>query len=517
MTISPMNRLVDHIRQVALLAAGDHATDGRLLDQFINERDEAAFEALTRRHGPMVFGVCRRVIGNNHDAEDAFQATFLVLVRKAASVRPREAVGNWLHGVAYRTALEARARLARRRSREQQVVTMPQPHADAESSWHDLRPVLDQELTGLPDHYRLPVILCDLEGRARKQVARQLRIAEGTLSSRLATARKLLARRLRRRGVTLSIACLTSLLAQGTVSAAVPASLLVSTTNVAMLVAAGQAVASGTVPVKVAALTEGVLKMMFLTKLKLTAMVVSGVAVVGLGTGGLLYQARGADSMQHDTAPSSQLQLVQRNAQADDQETPRRAQNDADAIRNRELRRQLDQARAQAEAARAAAEAAQAEAAAQRERAEAERQRAEVLMRRAESELQRARKAEQDARRSAQKQGYANALQQADRALNSRTDTQDARLRYLDQQRSAVMKEMAEQKARLKAELRNLEDQQRSMLGKFEQDRADLTRVDPKQPSARERMRSRSAEDGLSRILERLDRIEQRLQRLESR
>src|SRR5437588_8695290 len=122
--------------------------DGALLDDFIARRDEAAFEALLRRHGPMVLGVCRRVLGNAADAEDAFQATFLVLVRKADRVRPRSAVGNWLYGVAWRTAREARRAAARRRAREARVLPRPGPPEDTAA---DLRPVLDQELSPLPD------------------------------------------------------------------------------------------------------------------------------------------------------------------------------------------------------------------------------------------------------------------------------------------------------------------------------------------------------------------------------
>src|SRR5262249_20449250 len=145
------------------------------------------------------------LLGNPHDAEDAFQATFLVAVRKAASVRPRELFGNWLHGVAYRTALEARARIARRRAKEKQVEELPHPaQAEPEAVWQELRPLLDRELSRLPDKYRVPVVLCDLEGRSRQEVARQLRLPEGTLSSRLATARKTLARRLSRYGPVLS-------------------------------------------------------------------------------------------------------------------------------------------------------------------------------------------------------------------------------------------------------------------------------------------------------------------------
>src|SRR5437588_7541541 len=158
-----------HLHRAALLQGGADLTDGELLECYVARRDEAAFGALVRRHGSMVLGVCRRVLGNVHDAEDAFQATFLVLVRKAGSVRPRDAVGNWLYGVAYRTALEARGKLARRRAKERQVVAIPQSEVKPDDLWRDLRPLLDRELSRLPDKYRLPVVLCDLEGRSRQE------------------------------------------------------------------------------------------------------------------------------------------------------------------------------------------------------------------------------------------------------------------------------------------------------------------------------------------------------------
>src|SRR5207244_3033628 len=137
-------------------------------------RDEAAFEALVRRHGPMVLGVCLRVLRRHADAEDAFQATFLVLARKAASVVPREMLPNWLYGVAQQTAVRARAAAARRRAREKQVTHTPEPAAKPPAPWDDLEPLLDEELSKLPDKYRVPVVLCDLEGKTRKQAAGQL-------------------------------------------------------------------------------------------------------------------------------------------------------------------------------------------------------------------------------------------------------------------------------------------------------------------------------------------------------
>jgi RNA polymerase sigma factor (sigma-70 family) len=256
-------------------------SDGQLLERFVAGRDEAAFEGLVRRHGPMVWGVVRRVAGNGPDAEDAFQATFLVLVRKAASLRSRELVGNWLYGVAYRTALKARTAAARRRARERQVEEMPHPEVVPDEAWSDLQPLLDRELERLPDKYRVPLVLCELEGRGRKEVARLLRLPEGTLSSRLATARRLLAARLTRRGLTLSAAALAAALSQQAVSAGVPQALVLSTVRVAKVAR----LAAGTVPASVSALTDGVLKGMLMRKLKLTTALLLAAAVLGVTAG----------------------------------------------------------------------------------------------------------------------------------------------------------------------------------------------------------------------------------------
>src|SRR5207253_8148870 len=137
MTTSPTSWMLDEIRRAALLPHGADMTDGQLLDCFLARREEAAFEALVRRHGPMVLGVCRRVLGNHHDAEDAFQATFLVFIRKAAGLRARDLLGNWLHGVAYRTALRARAMTARRRAHERQAHNLARSEPPGDDSWHE--------------------------------------------------------------------------------------------------------------------------------------------------------------------------------------------------------------------------------------------------------------------------------------------------------------------------------------------------------------------------------------------
>jgi RNA polymerase sigma factor (sigma-70 family) len=273
------NDVLHHLRRAALLCGGTELSDGQLLEGFLTRRDEAAFEMLVRRHGPMVLGVCKRVIGNHQDAEDAFQATFLVLARKASSVVPREAVGNWLYGVAYRTARRAKAVASRRWAREKQVRTMPQRTAVPVDALQELEPILDEELSRLPDHYRLPVVLCDLEGRSRKEVAQRLKLPEGTLSSRLATARKMLARRLTRRGVTLSGGVLAMVLAEKTVLASVPLPLVSSTVTAAVKIAAGQA-AAAVASAPVVALTEGALRTMLLNKLKVVSVILAAAAIL---------------------------------------------------------------------------------------------------------------------------------------------------------------------------------------------------------------------------------------------
>ena len=174
---------------------------------------------------PFVLGVCRRVTGDLTSADDAFQAVFLVLARRATVVKPREQVGNWLYGVAFRTAIKARAVLARRRSREKQVEVMPEPPVPPADAWSDLQPVIDEELARLPDKLRVPVVLCDLEGRAQREVANLLGVPLATLASRLAAARRKLAERLTSRGVTLSGGALAGLLTLHGAASAIPHSL----------------------------------------------------------------------------------------------------------------------------------------------------------------------------------------------------------------------------------------------------------------------------------------------------
>src|SRR5262245_19035022 len=200
MPIGPLRAMLSRLN-AAFSCSG--LSDDDLLQRFIRTRDDAAFSAIVRRHGPMVLGVCRRVLAHAQDAEDAFQATFLVISLKAASLAHPKLLGNWLYGVAYRAALEAKR--ARRRRKERQVSAMPEIEvAESQDLSRDVKPLLDSELSRLSEKHRTAVILCDLEGRSLRDAARSLGIPEGTLSGRLTTARRKLAVRLARRGVTLT-------------------------------------------------------------------------------------------------------------------------------------------------------------------------------------------------------------------------------------------------------------------------------------------------------------------------
>jgi RNA polymerase sigma factor (sigma-70 family) len=283
MATRPLSDLVQHLRG-AVLPVRNVMTDGEILAAVIQRGDEAALATLVHRHGPMVWGVCRRVLADHHDAEDAFQATFLVLIRKAVTIRDRSKVAHWLHGVAHQTALKARAVAARRKSRERQVLEMPQPAVAQQDLWDDLRPILDQELSRLPEKYGTVIVLCDLEGKTRKEVAQQLGWPEGTTNSRLARARMMLAQRLARHGLPVSGGALTALMACNTARATVPPSLESLTIKAATLVAVGQAMPPGLVSAKVASLTEGVLKAMLVAKLKVWTLVVVVAAVLVVGS-----------------------------------------------------------------------------------------------------------------------------------------------------------------------------------------------------------------------------------------
>jgi RNA polymerase sigma factor (sigma-70 family) len=299
MAIGQLSDFIHHLGSAVLLRQGAELTDGQLLERFVSRREPAALEALVQRHAPMVWGVCRRTLGNLHDAEDAFQATFLVLVRKAAAVYPRAKVGNWLYGVAHQTALKARTTRAKRRVRERPATEMSEPARKEHDLWDELQPLLDQEVSRLPEKYRTVIVLCELEGRTKREAARQLGLPEGTVASRVARARALLAKRLARRGPPVSCGAVVALLAQNAASACVPTAVVSSALKAARLLAAGQAAAAWPVSARVAALAEGVIKTMLLKKVKTLAAVVLILGACGFG-GGLLIHTTPAAAQEQD-------------------------------------------------------------------------------------------------------------------------------------------------------------------------------------------------------------------------
>jgi RNA polymerase sigma factor (sigma-70 family) len=294
-----LRQVLQHLEQ-----GSGHVSDRQLLARFRDARDETAFAALVRRHGPMVLGVCRRVLHDHHDAEDAFQGTFLVLARKAGALVVGESLACWLYGVAYRTAAQARALGARRRSRERPMHHLPHPEV-MPAETRDWLPLLDRELNLLPEKYRAAIVLCDLEGRARKEAARLLKVPEGTLSSRLATGRQMLAKRLASTGVALSGGALAVALSQGAASAQVPAPLVWSTAKAAALVAAGQMAVS----TPAVLLMKEVMKTMLLRKLRLVVGTV--MVLVALGALGFGYQAAGGFGTAQAAPPDKPLNEVE--------------------------------------------------------------------------------------------------------------------------------------------------------------------------------------------------------------
>jgi RNA polymerase sigma factor (sigma-70 family) len=284
MAQEPFRHLLRRLRHVTDPSRTGALADAQLLDRFVNYRDEAAFEVLVWRHGPMVFNVCRRLLRHEHDAEDAFQATFLALVRKAGSIAKREALAAWLYKVAYRVALAARTVPLNTIPRQLAAADTQLAAPAEELIANDLRPVLDEEVNRLPEKYRTVFVLCHLEGNTNEEAARQLGCPKGTVLSRLSRARARLRARLTRRGIGLTAGLLATAAEPG--SAALPAALIDLTLNSALPGAAGQSAAS-LVSSHVAALTQGVLRAMFMTKLKTTVSICLALCLAagGLGLG----------------------------------------------------------------------------------------------------------------------------------------------------------------------------------------------------------------------------------------
>jgi RNA polymerase sigma factor (sigma-70 family) len=284
MSSAPTGALLRHIHRLAGAPRGQDRSDGELLRRFVSLHEAAAFNELLGRHGPLVWGVCRRVLGREHEAEDAFQATFLVLARRARFIHKTASLSSFLYGVAYRVAVRLRRQAGRRRTCERRVDIMPPTDVVTQVTLHELQVLLDEELNRLPEKYRAPVVLCCLEGKGRAEAARELGWKEGTLSSRLAEARRRLLQRLSRRGVALgTVFCAIDL--GKTAPAAVPAALMEATAKTALSAACGQV---APVSAAAAAAAQGVLRSLSLGPWKVVGalLLAAGVACAVVGAPG---------------------------------------------------------------------------------------------------------------------------------------------------------------------------------------------------------------------------------------
>jgi RNA polymerase sigma factor (sigma-70 family) len=273
-----LRRLIGQLSQARARQAADGLTDRELLRRFADGRDEAAFEVLVWRHGTIVLGVCRRLLGPCAEVEDAFQATFLTLVRKAGSIRDGDALAGWLHQVAHRIALQVRAERGKRSAREEALVGEPLAVPCPDVGDREALAVLEEEVARLPAKYRLPVLLCYYQGQPTAEAARQLGCPRGTVLSRLATARQRLRGRLTKRGVTL-VAVLGVLRMEQKALATVPAVLV------------RKALPGAVISAPVAALTEGALRAMLLAKMKVGFAAVLALGLVGAGASGWAYRS----------------------------------------------------------------------------------------------------------------------------------------------------------------------------------------------------------------------------------
>ena len=291
-----------HLRRVAGPGGDGTLGDAQLLERFVTRRDEAAFEVLVWRHGGMVLDLCGRLLRHPQDAEDVFQATFLALARKAASIGKRESLASWLYKVAYRVAVRARSRPATQAGNPQHLLTLAAPPAP-DPGWCDLRPVLDEEIDRLPEKHRTAVVLCYLQGKTLEEAARQLGCARGTVSSRLSRARERLRHRLTRRGLALSVPVLAALLSRNVANAMVPGSLVTLTVKAAVPFACGTAATGGALSLPARTLAEGVLQAMFVKKLRIAAVLLLLLTGAGVGAG-LLTQNVLADKPAPEEAPA---------------------------------------------------------------------------------------------------------------------------------------------------------------------------------------------------------------------
>jgi RNA polymerase sigma factor (sigma-70 family) len=306
---APSDRILDQIRVTVTARFLGPLTDAELLERFITQRDEVAFGALLERHAPMVLGVCRRVVPDSHLAEDVLQASFLLLARKATSIRKREALPSWLHGTALRLARRAAAEAARAKRADRAVPTTPPPDPLADLSGRELLQVLDEELAALPESYRIPLVLCHLEGQTRDEAAIRLGWSPGQVKGRLERGRRLLRDRLVKRGVALPAALSAMLVSDSLLCAAVPNFLAPTLARAATSFAAGAVNAA--IPVRALSLAEGALKTMFANRLKMLLISGLAVGVVSSGVGVWLGSRSHAEGQPPTPAPEKPKTVAQ--------------------------------------------------------------------------------------------------------------------------------------------------------------------------------------------------------------
>lgn len=275
-----MRKVIGVIRRLAESGRHSLSTDDELLDRFLDGRDEQAFAEIVERHGPMVFGVCLRLLSHRQSAEDAFQATFLTLVKKGHTIRQRRSLSFWLYRVAYRLSLSQRSRLNRHPEQSlTEEIPVNDPH---DAAWHEIRATVDAELHRLPPRYRSVMILCALEGKTYDEAARELGCPKGTVAIRLLRAREILKRRLVRRGLVAGAGGLAAHAAIPQALAAVPAGLAAATLAAAVAVAQGAAIAS-VVSLAVASLVRAAGRDLWQEKCKNLVMAIAALGVIGTG------------------------------------------------------------------------------------------------------------------------------------------------------------------------------------------------------------------------------------------
>ena len=316
MSSNSLAGILKHLHKLSSLQALVDLNDSELLDRFLSLQDEMAFTVLIERHGPMVHAVCCRTLGNTHDAEDACQATFLVLARKAQTIRKKHSLSSWLHGVALRLANSLKRSQSQRQRREQLSAKSESCPPDTDISWREVQSILDAELQSLPERYRSALILCYLEEKTRDEAAEQLHISKGSLHGLLQRGRNLLRERLQRRGISLPSALIVTALTQSMCHGGLPPTLAVISTKAAMAFASSSTSEMGVIAPHILSLTQEVLKVMFVNKLKTTAQVLLSVLMITTLVGSTLVSSSYAE---HEKVTSS----FKKKAKSDSKESDR--------------------------------------------------------------------------------------------------------------------------------------------------------------------------------------------------